>query len=240
MNTPMTDHARTFRPGQVLAVVATLGLAVALTACGPQNSIAPGANGTPGTPATTPASTSAAPSPSTSAPSATSSAAPSPSTSTPSATAGATPSSPAIATPADTPLCTAASLAGALDSNGGGAAGSVYLNLVLSNSTSSDCILDGYPGVSLVKAGSTEPIGAPADRNVNAPSNGPITLVPGASASAVLQYTQADNYQDCQREQADAVLVYPPEATDHLEIAHSLTACSNAQIKLLTISAFAP
>lgn len=114
------------------------------------------------------------------------------------------------------------------------------MNLVLSNSTSTACILDGYPGVSLVQAGSIDPIGAPAERNAQAPSNGPITLVPGASASAVLRYTQADNYQECQREQADAVLVYPPGAEDHLEIAHPLTACSNAGIKLLSIGAFQP
>lgn len=114
------------------------------------------------------------------------------------------------------------------------------MTLVLTNSSAADCIVDGYPGVSLVKAGSTDPIGAPADRDPNAPSSGPITLSPGASASAVLRYTQADNYQNCQREQADAVLVYPPSATDSIEIAHPLTACSNADIELLGIGAFQP
>lgn len=114
------------------------------------------------------------------------------------------------------------------------------MKLVLTNSSAVDCIVDGYPGVSLVKAGSIDPIGAPATRNPDAPSNGPITLAPGASASAVLQYTQADNYQNCQREQADAVRVYPPSATDYIEIAHPLTACSNADIELLSIGAFQP
>ena len=155
-----------------------------------------------------------------------------------SATAPTEEASPSTA-PAASPLCTAASLTGALDaSSGGGAAGSVYMQLVLTNSGSADCILDGYPGVSLVKAGTTEPIGAPAERDPAAPSNGPITLGPGQNASATLRYTQAGNYPDCKSEQANSVLVYPPSDTGHLEIAHPLTACSNADIKLLTIGAF--
>jgi hypothetical protein len=131
-------------------------------------------------------------------------------------------------------------LTGALDDSGGGAAGHVYMTLNVTNSTATDCILDGYPGVSMVMAGTTTPIGAPADRDPQAPSNGPITLAPGATAGATLRYTQADNYQNCQRVQADSILVYPPSAFDALEIPHPLTACSNDDIKLLTIGAFQP
>ena len=220
MNTHESRHARLSRLGQALPVAAALGLAFGLAACGPQGSTGAGSTGTP-------AATSASPGAS-------------PGTSAPPWTTGATPSSTAGTTPTGAALCTAASLTGVLDSSGGGAAGSVYMSLVLTNSSSGDCVLDGYPGVSMVKAGTTEPIGAPAVRDPQAPSNGPITLVPGASATAVLRYTQADNYQGCQREPADAVLVYPPSATDSLEIAHPLTACSNDDIKLLTIGAFQP
>lgn len=114
------------------------------------------------------------------------------------------------------------------------------MQLVVTNSSGTDCILDGYPGVSLVKAGTTTAIGAPADRDPQAPSNGPITLTPGTSAEATLRYTQADNYQGCQHVQADSILVYPPSAFDSLEIPHPLTACSDGTIKLLTIGAFQP
>lgn len=114
------------------------------------------------------------------------------------------------------------------------------MSLVLTNTSAASCILDGYPGVSMVLAGSTEPVGAPAERDAQAPSNGPITLAPGQHAAAVLRYTQAGNYQDCDRVQAASILVYPPSATDSLEIPHPLTACSNADIKLLTIGAFQP
>lgn len=114
------------------------------------------------------------------------------------------------------------------------------MRLLVTNTSAVECILDGYPGVSMVAPGSITPIGAPAERDPNAPSNGPITLAPGHSAGATLRYTQADNYQDCQRVQAESILVYPPSATDSLEIPRTLTACSNADIKLLTIGAFQP
>ena len=110
----------------------------------------------------------------------------------------------------------------------------------MTNTSAADCIVDGYPGVSLVAAGSTTPIGAPAQRDPDEPSKGPIALAPGRSAGATLRYTQAGNYQGCQRVQADSVLVYPPSATDSLAIPHPLTACSNADIKLLAIGAFMP
>ncbi|ALO65255.1 hypothetical protein AS189_00595 [Arthrobacter alpinus] len=114
------------------------------------------------------------------------------------------------------------------------------MKLVVTNASGAACILDGYPGVSMVAAGSKTPIGAPADRDPAAPSNGPITLTPGQSAAATLRYTQAGNYQNCQRVQAGSILVYPPSATDSLEIGHPLTACSNDDVKLLSIGAFMP
>lgn len=114
------------------------------------------------------------------------------------------------------------------------------MKLTLANSSGSDCLLDGYPGVSMVKAGTIDPLGAPAVRDPQAPSTGPIPLAPGQSATAVLSYSQAGNYQDCQRVQADSILVYPPSAFDSLEIPHPLTACSNANIELLGIGAFQP
>lgn len=186
--------------------------------------------------------------------------APSPSPSTTSSAAatteaGETPSSAAPTTPATTPpasaspsptataadaLCTAASLAGSLDDSGGGAAGHIYMKLTLKNTSSSTCVLDGYPGVSMVNAAQSTPIGAPAVRDAQLPSSGPIALAPGKTSSATLRYTQADNYPDCTRAKADSIMVYPPSATDRLLISHALTACSNADIQLLTIGAFQP
>ncbi len=124
--------------------------------------------------------------------------------------------------------------------DGGAGAGQLYQSLVVTNTSNADCILDGYPGVSLVMSGTTDPLGEPAVRDAQAPSNGPITLKPGRASAATLHYSQASNYQDCQRVEAQAFLVYPPSATDSLEVPVSLTACSNPGINLLTIGAFQP
>ena len=214
----MTNVQRTLRTRfglkSTFALAAVLGLGAALTACGPSNT---------GTASTTPA--------------------PSQSATTAPSTPGPTPSTVQSPMPSITPataLCTAADLKGSLDDSGGGAAGHIYMKLIVTKVSAGNCILDGYPGVSLVKAGSIDPIGAPAVRDAQAPSQGPITLTPGQSAAATLRYTQAGNYQDCQQTPADAVLVYPPSATDNLAIPRPLTACSNDNILLLSIGAFAP
>lgn len=129
-------------------------------------------------------------------------------------------------------------LAGSVDDTGGGAAGSIYMKLILQNTSTVPCILDGYPGVSLVGNGNGTQLGAAADRNPDLPSSGPITMDPGSSAAAVLRYTQAGNYQGCAQVPADGLRVYPPSATDALYIAHPLTACTDTSIVLLTIGAF--
>lgn len=222
MTTDQRIPAKRLHTGKFLALAAVIGLGVSLAGCGAQDQPL-------STETTTPAVTQAGPSESAVA----------------SATEATPSSAPTTApvTSQSTPLCTAASLKGALDDTGGGAAGNVYMKLVLTNSSNVACIVDGYPGVSMVAAGATEPadpIGAPAERDAQAPSTGPITLAPGDTTTATLRYTQAGNYQECQHVQASAVLVYPPSAFDSLEIPRELTACSNADIKLLTIGAFQP
>ncbi|WJH25083.1 DUF4232 domain-containing protein [Pseudarthrobacter defluvii] len=168
-----------------------------------------------------------------------------PSASTPppasSAPATSTPSSPAPATTAaGAPgLCKAAGLTAATDASGGGAAGSVYMKLNLTNKGSEPCILRGFPGVSLVADAAGEPIGAPATRDDSA-GVVDVLLAPGQTGTAVLRYTQARNYQGCSPVDAAGYRIYPPEDTDSLFIPQPTTACSNADITLLSIGAFQP
>jgi len=151
------------------------------------------------------------------------------------------PSGPASATGTDssgTPgLCKSASLTPSVDSTGGGAAGSVYQKLILTNSGTAPCILKGFPGVSLVTGPTAAPIGAPADRDT---SKAPVELLlqPGDSGAAVLRYTQAGLYPDCKHVPAAGFRIYPPEDTASVFLAQQREACSNAGIKLLTIGAF--
>lgn len=136
--------------------------------------------------------------------------------------------------------CAAADLTGAVQNQaGGGAAGSVVVGLVLTNSSSSPCILHGTPGVSYVGHGNGTQLGAAASRSgmSSAPT---ITLAPGDSATAELKETHAENYADCTQVPADGLRVYPPGATDALFVPQPTTACSNPDIVLLSVKAFQP
>ncbi|MDQ0277440.1 hypothetical protein QO003_001743 [Arthrobacter silviterrae] len=214
-----------------LVVAALVGVGLVLAGCSPSTPPAP----TP-TAAVTTAPETTAPEATTGAPAPTA-AGTTPSTETAAPTTSAPTAQPTTAQPA---LCTAASLNGSLDDTGGGAAGSIYMKLILKNTSAASCILNGYPGVSLVTTPADSPIGVPADWTVSLPSKGPITLTPGQSSAAQLQYTQAANYPNCTKVRATSVMVYPPSATDRLLIAHPLTACSNTDIVLLHIGAFQP
>jgi hypothetical protein len=181
-------------------------------------------------PSPSPAGTSSAP-PTSSTPSASASS---------SATATTTPSPSPTATsaaPAAPGLCRAESLTAATDSTGGGAAGSIYEKLILTNSGTAPCILEGFAGVSLTAGAAGEPIGEPATRETTTPVT-KVELAPGKSAWAEIRYTQAGNYGDCTKVAAAGFRIYPPNDTASLFIAEPHDACSNAGIKLLTITAF--
>ena len=182
------------------------------------------------------------PQPATSPPTPSASASSAP-TATGTASGTATESSPAAASSqaaqAGTAPCKADSLTATTDATGGGAAGSIYMQLILTNSGTEPCLLKGFAGVSLTAGADGEPIGAAATRD----DSGPVTdvlLSPGKAGTATLRYTQAANYPDCTRTPAAGFRVYPPDDTDSLFVAQPLEACANTEINLLTIGAFQP
>jgi hypothetical protein len=164
-------------------------------------------------------------------------------TSQPATSGAATESSPAAASSqaaqAGPALCKAGSLKATTDSTGGGAAGSVYMQLILTNSGTEPCLLKGYAGVSLTAGADGEPIGAAATRDDSTPVTD-VLLAPGKASAATLRYTQAANYPDCTKTPAAGFRVYPPDDTDSLFLAQPLDACANTEINLLTIGAFQP
>jgi hypothetical protein len=173
-----------------------------------------------------------------------------PETSTPPSPASSTsqsqPASPATtssapeapqSTAAGTQLCKAAGLKATTDATGGGAAGSVYMELILTNSGNASCHLKGFAGVSLTTGPNGQPIGAPAQRDSSAAVQD-VLLAPGKSGTAVLRYTQAGNYPECTKTPAAGFRIYPPEDTASLFVARPSDACSNASIELLSIGAF--
>ena len=133
--------------------------------------------------------------------------------------------------------CKAAGLTASTDATGGGAAGSVYMELVLTNSGAEPCLLRGFPGVSLTADATGEPIGAAAVRDASSPVTD-VVLAPGQAGAATLRYTQAGNYPDCSLTEAAGFRIYPPRDTASLFVADPRDACGNAEINLLTIGAF--
>ena len=123
-------------------------------------------------------------------------------------------------------------------SQAGGAAGSTYLPVDFTNTSSSPCGLYGYPGMSFVTAGngSGSQIGAAAQQN---PSFGkvPVKLAAGAVAHAWLQVTEAGNYPaaTCQPVTAHWLRVYAPGETQALYVSHAFDACSSNSAPLLTV-----
>ena len=187
----------------------------------------------------TPASSPSSPSSTASQPAATGAAsgpastAPAPAAVVPVASAPA----PAAAAPSSPGLCKAGGLTASTDSTGGGAAGSVFMKLILTNSGTEPCLLKGFAGVSLTADANGAPIGAAAARDASTPAED-VLLAPGQAGAATLRYTQAANYPDCNRTTAAGFRIYPPEDTASLFIAQPRDACSNAETPLLTIGVF--
>lgn len=189
---------------------------------------------TSSTPASTPTSTASQPAASGPAATATASTA-----STAPGTAAPAPAAavPAVSVPSGPGLCKAAGLTASTDSTDGGAAGSVYMKLILTNSGTEPCLLKGFAGVSLTADANGAPIGAAAVRDGSTPA-ADVLLAPGQAGAATLRYTQAANYPDCNRTTAAGFRIYPPEDTASLFIAQPRDACSNAGTALLTIGVF--
>lgn len=136
-------------------------------------------------------------------------------------------------------LCSASQLSGSVAAGAGGAAGAVGVTLVLTNTGTQPCTLQGWPGVSFVGNGNGTQLGNAAqfDRSTPHPT---ITLTPGAHAQAPLLITNAGNYSssDCSPQTADGFRVYPPGSTTALFVkVAGLTACASTGVNLLSVGA---
>ncbi|MFD1214594.1 DUF4232 domain-containing protein, partial [Arthrobacter sp. GCM10027362] len=134
--------------------------------------------------------------------------------------------------------CKAAQLKASIATQpGGGAAGSVYRNLVLENTGTTACTLRGYPGVSYVDANGKQ-VGAPAQRNPDAAVTA-VTVAPGGSAVAEVRQTNAQNYgEECRPTNVAGVRVYPPNDTASLVAPQSTVGCANEKVVLMTVGTF--
>jgi hypothetical protein len=137
------------------------------------------------------------------------------------------------------PACATAILKGSLGS-GGAAAGTAYYAIQFTNTSSSDCTLYGYPGVSFVTASGSQ-VGTPATESPVYPRQ-LITLAPGATAHAELGIATAQNYPaaTCSPVSVSTIKVFPPGQTSALLVAVSATACANTSVPILTVQTVQP
>ena len=116
-----------------------------------------------------------------------------------------------------------------------GAAGSQYYPLVAKNTSSTPCVIAGYPGVSATDQDGKQ-IGAAAVRE-SRQNYETITLKPGETATATLRVTNTGALDNCSPVQSKHLKIYPPEQKEATQLPVPLTTCST-QRESLTIAPF--
>jgi len=123
--------------------------------------------------------------------------------------------------------------------HGGAAAGTAYYHMDFTNVSGSTCFLRGYPGVSLVSAGSNagSQVGADAKRDAVRPVTS-VTLAPGQTANALFGVTDAGNYPaaKCQPVTAHWLKVYPPDQFSATYTKFTTLTCASTSVHTLLIS----
>jgi len=123
---------------------------------------------------------------------------------------------------------------------GNGAAGSQLVPILFTNTGSTPCELHGFPGVSFVGNNNGTQLGAAADQD-SATAIKQNTLQPGGVVQAGLKIEQAANFDNCTVVPANGLRVYPPHSYDAVFVpATGLSACSNADVHLLTVKPVLP
>jgi Protein of unknown function (DUF4232) len=141
--------------------------------------------------------------------------------------------SPAAGATARAPRCQTSGLVVWMNTPGNGTAGSVFYTLKFTNLSGHACTLKGHPGVSAVSL-SGRRVGSPAAWAP--PSARPVRLANGATAYALLQYsdvvTSNSGPRPCNPVMAAGLRVRPPGQTASRIVPIPLKACSTSVIYL--------
>ena len=119
------------------------------------------------------------------------------------------------------PACATSQLTASLG-QAQGAAGHTFVPLVLTNHGSASCLIQGYPGVSLLDGGGA-PIGTPATRAPGA--SAAVVLAPGAGTQATLGTQNAGISPTPCWAVSTSIKVYPPNQLASLTVAGAITVC---------------
>lgn len=124
-----------------------------------------------------------------------------------------------------TPACATSGLDVWLDTQGSGAAGTIYYNLEFTNLSGSPCTLFGYPGVSATNLTGTQ-LGSAAVRIGATPQT--VTLANGATATALVGIVEGGIFPpaQCGPVTAAGLRVYPPGQTQSKRVPFPFAACA--------------
>lgn len=133
--------------------------------------------------------------------------------------------------------CATAQLVVWLNTQGNGAAGSVYYDLQFTNLGQRACTLSGFPGISALSL-SRQQLGSPAAWDHTHPAR-PVTIKPGSSATAVLRIVDVYNYPNalCRRQQSRGIRVYPPGERQSAFVPFPFAACARPGPRYLSVGA---
>lgn len=126
-------------------------------------------------------------------------------------------------------LCTSGDLKLSLGQGDAGA-GTLWRQLRFTNKSSTNCEIQGFPGVSYVAGSDGHQVGAAAYRDGT--KGAAITLKPGATAYAAVGFTQVRNYDpaDCKPTEVRGLRVYPPQETHSMYLSAPGTGCANENL----------
>ena len=123
-----------------------------------------------------------------------------------------------------------------------GATGTIYYDIDFTNTSGSVCVLQGYPGISLVSTGSNagSQVGADAKR-LSSPVRA-ITVAPGQTAHAVLGIAQAGNFpaSSCNPVTAHWLKVFPPGMRAAAYVHFTTQTCASTSRPTMTITTIGP
>lgn len=137
-------------------------------------------------------------------------------------TTTAPPRSSSAATATD---CKAAEL-GLSIKDDGAAAGTVYRELVFTNTGQRTCTMQGFPGVSYVAGKDGHQVGPAAYRD--GAKGAAVTLEPGGTAVAPVGFVNVRNYEPavCEPTEVRGLRVYPPQETESMYVAQPGVGCA--------------
>jgi hypothetical protein len=130
------------------------------------------------------------------------------------------------APPAGPPPCTTGDLKVSLGASQG-TAGSTYIAIDFTNSSSSSCTLYGYPGISLTGGTPVAQIGKTAKEDPLTPRQ-LVTLPPGTTGNALLKIADAGNYpaSTCGPANTKYLRIYPPNQTASVQLPFKTQTCT--------------